>query len=112
MSIGGYLSPESSTCCLHMAGMDLLGRVEQAPNLPPVERARLANAAARLFEAFQTDCLTLQKLKTGGRQHVVVQHQQVNVGQGGQVNVAGKHGRVASWGCSVRASRSTDARRA
>ena len=77
----------------HMAGMDLLGRVEQAPNLPPVERARLANAAARLFEAFQAGCLTLQKLKTGGRQHVVVQHQQVNVGQGGQAIVAGKLGR-------------------
>ena len=76
-----------------MAGMDLLGRVEQAPNLPPVERARLTNAAARLFEAFQAGCLTLQKLNTGGRQHVVVQHQQVNVGQGGQAIVAGKLGR-------------------
>jgi hypothetical protein len=77
----------------HMAGMDLLGRVEQASNLPPVERARLTNAAARLFEVFQAGCLTLQKLKTGGRQHVVVQHQQVNVGQGGQAIVTGKLGR-------------------
>jgi hypothetical protein len=54
----------------HMAGMDLLGRVEQASNLPPVERARLTNAAARLFEAFQAGCLTLQKLKTVGRRNV------------------------------------------
>jgi hypothetical protein len=76
----------------HMAGMDLLGRVEQQSNLPPVERARLTNAAARLFEVFQAGCLTLQKLKTGG-QHVVVQHQQVNVGQGGQAIVTGKLGR-------------------
>jgi hypothetical protein len=57
-------------------------------NLPPVERARLTNAAARMFEVYQSGCLTLQKLKTGGRQRVIVQH--VSVGPGGQAVVAGR----------------------
>ena len=44
------------------------------------EVARLTNAVARQLEIYQTGCLTLQKLKTGVRQQVLVQHQQVNVG--------------------------------
>jgi hypothetical protein len=44
------------------------------------EVARLTNAVARQLEIYQTGCLTLQKPKTGGRQQVLVQHQQVNVG--------------------------------
>lgn len=76
---------------VHMAGMELLVRVEQSlVDWPPVERARLTNAAARLFEVYQSGCLTLQKLKTRGRQRVLVQHQQVNVGSGGQAVVAGQ----------------------
>ncbi len=74
---------------IHFAGMDLLVRLEQTlVNLPPVERARLTNAAARIFEVYQSGCLTLQKLKTRGRQRVIVQH--VNVGPGGQAVVAGR----------------------
>ena len=68
--------------------MDLLVRLEQTfVDLPPVERARLTNAAARMFEVYQSGCLTLQKLKTRGKQRVLVQH--VNVGAGGQALVAG-----------------------
>ena len=37
-----------------------------------------------------TGCLTLLKLKTRGQQRVLVQHQQVNVANGGQAIVAGK----------------------
>jgi hypothetical protein len=52
----------------HHAGMELLGRVAEdgglGPSLPPVERARLTNAAARLFEVAQGGCLTLQRMKT------------------------------------------------
>jgi hypothetical protein len=33
------------------------------------------NAAARLFEVYQSGCLVVQKLKTGGTQRVVVQDQ-------------------------------------
>ena len=76
----------------HHAGMELLGRVAEdgalGHRLPPVERARLTNAAARLFEVSQGGCLTLQRMKTGGTQTVVVQH--VNIEQGGQAVVAGR----------------------
>jgi hypothetical protein len=76
----------------HHAGMELLGRVAEdgalGPHLPPVERARLTNAAARLFEVAQGGCLTLQRMKTGGKQTVVGQH--VNIEQGGQAVVAGR----------------------
>jgi hypothetical protein len=80
---------------VHEAGMNLLIRLrEDATNHPqrcqqPGEIARLTNAVSRLFEVYQNAALVLQKLKTGGRQHVVVQHQQlVNVGPGGQAVVA------------------------
>jgi hypothetical protein len=81
---------------VHMAGMEMLVRIEESPslhNFPPVEIARMTNAAARLFEVYQSACLTLLKLKAKGRQRVVVQYQQVNVGQGGQAVVAGRVGR-------------------
>ena len=64
----------------------------------PGEVARLANAAARQVEIYETGRLTLQKLKTGGRQQVVVQHQQVNVGPGGQAVVAGRLARGSRTG--------------
>jgi hypothetical protein len=77
----------------HMAGMEMLIRVQEShflERLPPVEAARLTNAAARLFEVYQSGCLALLKLKAKGRQRVIVQHQQlVNVQQGGQAVVAG-----------------------
>lgn len=46
-----------------------------------VEASRAANAAARMMSAFQDGLLTLQRLRTGGRQVVTVQHVQVNGGQ-------------------------------
>jgi hypothetical protein len=84
-----------------MAGMDLLVRLEQSlVEWPPVERARLTTAAARMFEVYQSGCLTLLKLKTRGRQRVLVQHQQVNVGPGGQAIVAGRLSRGSRSGGS------------
>jgi hypothetical protein len=76
----------------HHAGMDLLGLVANAvTTLPPVERARLTNAAARMFDVSQSACLTLQRLKTGGTQTVTVQHVNVtHVAPGGQAVVAGR----------------------
>jgi len=50
----------------------------------------MTNAAALLFEVYQSACLTLLKLKAKGRQRVVVQYQQVNVGPGGRALVAGE----------------------
>ena len=46
------------------------------------ESTRLLNAAARLMNTYQQGLLTIQKLRTGGKQIVTVQH--VNVGAGGQ----------------------------
>jgi hypothetical protein len=55
--------------------------------LPLVEVARLSNAAARMMQIFQEGLLVLQKLRTGGKQTVVVQH--VQVSDGGQAVIAG-----------------------
>jgi len=57
-----------------------------------VEACRLANTAARLMGVFQDGLLTLQRLRTGGTQTVVVQH--VNVQSGAQAVI----GNVATGG--------------
>ncbi len=64
---------------VHSAGMKLVARVGGGA-MPIVEEARLANAAARMMQVFQEGLLTLQKLKTGGRQTMLVQHVQVSEG--------------------------------
>jgi hypothetical protein len=64
-----------------------------------LEHAKLLNTVARLFDMYSSGCLALQKLQTGGKQHVVVQYQQqVNVGPGGQAMVAGKLARGSRRG--------------
>jgi hypothetical protein len=70
----------------HRAGMKLVASSLNA-SLPPVEMARLSNAAARMMQVYQEAFLTLQKIRTGGKQTVVVQH--VQVSQGGQAVIAG-----------------------
>lgn len=55
-----------------------------------IEAARLAASAARLMETVQRAALTIERLRNGGRQTVVVQH--VNVADGGQAVVAGTVG--------------------
>jgi hypothetical protein len=94
-SIEKMLCHQLAAC--HDAGMDLLGRFKETgyfTKLPVADQVRLINASARMFDVFQTGCLTLQKLKSGGKQHVVVQYQQqVNVANGGQAVVAGKASR-------------------
>ena len=45
------------------------------------EMARLAEASARMMTAYQQGLLTLNRLRTGGKQTVTVQH--ANVGNGG-----------------------------
>jgi hypothetical protein len=53
---------------------------------------RLGNTMARLTTSFQSGAVTLERIRSGGKQHVVVQyvHQHVEVGKGGQAMVAGK----------------------
>ena len=57
-----------------------------------VKACRLANAAGRLMTSYQAGMVTLERMRSGGRQHVVVQyvHQHVEVGEGGQAMVAGQ----------------------
>jgi hypothetical protein len=55
--------------------------------LQSIEAARMAAASARMMEAFQRGLLTLERLRNGGKQTVVVQH--VAVAEGGQAVVAG-----------------------
>jgi hypothetical protein len=74
----------------HHAAMRLLGDAlgsSDRSRWPPVELARLTNAAARLMDVFQAAFVTLQRARTGGRQEVVVQH--VHVAGGGQAVIAG-----------------------
>ncbi|MGH8507869.1 MAG: hypothetical protein ACREVH_04025 [Gammaproteobacteria bacterium] len=52
------------------------------------ESARLVHASARLMRSYQEGLLTLQRLRSGGQQTVIVQH--VNVANGGQAVVAGE----------------------
>ena len=47
-----------------------------------VEACRLTNAAARMMGVFQDGLMTLQRLRTGGNQTVIVRH--VNVASGAQ----------------------------
>jgi hypothetical protein len=49
---------------------------------------RLAGAASRLMIAYQQGLVTLDRLRAGGKQTIIVQHVQVN--EGGQAVVAGK----------------------
>src|SRR5262249_31430418 len=90
-SVEKMLCHQIAAC--HDAGMDLLGRFQDsgvfATKLPVVEQMRYINAAARMFDASQAAALTLQKMQSGGKQHVIVQYQQqVNVANGGQAVVA------------------------
>jgi hypothetical protein len=73
----------------HRAAMKQMARVND-DRLPPVEAARLMNTAARLMQVYQSACLTLQRIKTGGKQTVVVQH--VQVADGGQAVIAASVG--------------------
>ena len=58
----------------------------QFRQIASIESCRNLNAAARAMSAFNDAMLTLQKLRTGGRQIVTVQH--VTVKDGGQAVVA------------------------
>lgn len=70
----------------HEAGLRFLDRALRHDDT--VEAARLANTAARLIGTFQDGMLALQRIRAGGAQTVVVQHQHVNVESGGQAVVA------------------------
>jgi hypothetical protein len=66
VAAGAENSLEKMLChqlpALHRAAMQLFGR--GCGNLPPPDKARLANAGARLIEVYHAGLLTLQKLKS------------------------------------------------
>jgi len=53
-----------------------------------LEKLRLTNAAARMMESFQNGMKLLHRIRSGGRQVMVIQHVQVE--QGGQAVIAGE----------------------
>jgi len=71
---------------MHSAAMKLVAS-SLRDGLPPVEVARLSNAAARMMQVYQDAFLALQKIRSGGKQTLVVQH--VHVTEGGQAVIAG-----------------------
>lgn len=71
---------------MHCAAMKLVAS-SLRDNLPPVEVARLSNAADRMMQVYQDALLALQKIRSGGKQTLVVQHVQVK--QGGQAIITG-----------------------
>lgn len=70
---------------LHRAAMEMLAKSSEQEDT--VEQSRLANTAARLLSVYQDGMLTFQRVRSGGRQTVTVQH--VQVSQGGQAVIAG-----------------------
>ena len=77
------------TAC-HFAAMALYARATGAQEIGRPDAAdtvRFMNAAARQADTFREGALALLKLKTGGKQTVVVQH--VHVSDGGQAVIAG-----------------------
>lgn len=88
-SAGAENSLEKMLChqmaTMHCVAMKLASR--SLDNImQPVEMARLSNAAARMMQVYQEALLTLQKIRSGGKQTVVVQHVQVT--EGGQALIA------------------------
>ena len=69
----------------HKTALDLLAKSEAQHDT--VERARLANTAGRLMAVFQQGLVTLQRLRSGGQQQVIVTH--VHVSDGGNAAVIG-----------------------
>ena len=65
---------------------------EDARERANLQATRLAGAIARMMTAYQSGALTMQRLKTGNRQQMIVRHvyQQVNMGDGGQALVRGE----------------------
>ena len=82
----------------HKLAMTLAGKAQnlieedgsgwhRPPTVYATEASRVANASAKMMDAFQKGTLALHKLRTGGTQTVTVQH--VNVSDGGRAVVTG-----------------------
>lgn len=86
-SLEKMLTHQLAAC--HDMAMTLIADAQEERET--VDKQRMVNSSVRLMGTFQKGLQTLQKLRTGGRQEVVVQH--VNVEGGGQALVTGKLGK-------------------
>ena len=87
-SVEKMLTHQLAAC--HFATMLLHARATGADDLKRPDSAqtvRYMNAAARQVDTYREGMLALLRIKTGGKQTVVVQHVQVN--EGGQAVIAG-----------------------
>lgn len=84
-SLEKMLAHQMAVC--HDQAMRLMGKVNRVYK-DSIEIQRLINCSVRLMNTYQQALHTLHKLRTGGRQTVIVQHQYVDV-RGGQAVVAG-----------------------
>jgi hypothetical protein len=69
----------------HKHSLNLMAKIPRAAD--NLEALRITNASVRLMLAYQDGMRLLQKLRSGGRQVVIVQH--VQVSEGGQAVIAG-----------------------
>ena len=70
----------------HMHSLNLMAKIPRAAD--NLEALRITNASVRLMLAYQCGVRLLQRIRSGGRQVVVVQH--VQVSEGGQAVIAGE----------------------
>jgi hypothetical protein len=100
-SLERMLGQQIAAC--YALGMRMMGKINGELSTLPSNRAvaewqqrsielnRMTGSAARMFASFQDGLLTLQRMRTGGKQKVKVTHihQQVAVADGGKAVVAG-----------------------
>jgi hypothetical protein len=70
----------------HKHSLRLMAKIPHAAD--NLEALRITNASVRLMLAYQLGIKVLQKIRSGGRQVVIVQH--VQVSEGGQAVIAGE----------------------
>jgi len=73
---------------LHKLGMETLGRIYHTEELYPSMLTDYVNLGVKLLNSSQKAIETIQRLRHGGKQTVVVKHQHVQVNDGGQAVVA------------------------
>ena len=70
----------------HKYSLELLSLIDRTRDT--IEKLRLTNAASRLMQSYQDGMKLLHRIRSGGRQLMVIQHVQVE--QGGQAVIAGE----------------------
>ena len=76
----------------HTLAMKLIAKAMN-DKLPTAEATRLSNSAATLMSSFQNSALAIQKLRTGGKQNIVVQHVEMRDNSQAVIgDLGGKHG--------------------